>query len=238
MVIDEDVETIAVAAFRGCGTIQTIDFSRAIRLTTIGARAFKGCGLLTVIDLTYAGNGVDSISIGNEAFSAENITSVTFPAAFTVDWEESEGINLKPFTLTNIIDGTGISDSAYQNWACNEDVLTALFEPPLLGCPYVYSSTSVCTSLAVGGLGDSRGKSTCCTDTAPAFDVLIIKDHVTQVGIGAFSRCPIKHVVISPSSMLETIGDYAFFQPMNGGGDGLRSIDFSLCTRLRTIGIR
>ena len=236
MVIDEDVETIAVAAFRGCSTIQTVDFSRAINLTTIGARAFKGCRLLTVIDLTYAGNGVDSISIGNEAFSAEKIASVTFPAAFTVDWETSKGINLKPFTLTNIIDGTGISDSAYQNWACNEDVLTALFEPPLVGCPYVYSSTSMCTSVASGGA--SRGASTCCTAPAPAFDVLIIKDHVTQVGIGAFSQCPIKHVVISPSSMLETIGDYAFFQPMNGGGDGLRSIDFSLCTRLRTIGIR
>jgi hypothetical protein len=235
VVIDEDVETIAVAAFRGCGTIQTIDFSRAINLTTIGARAFKGCRLLTVIDLTYAGNGVDSISIGNEAFSAAKIASVTFPAAFTVDWETSEGINLKPFTSTKIIDGTGISDSAYQNWACNEDVLTALFQPPLVGCPYVYSSTSMCTSLAVGGQGDSRGASTCCT--APAFDVLIIKDHVTQVGIGAFSQCPIKHVVISPSSMLETIGDYAFFQT-HLGAKVLSSIDFSLCTRLRTIGIR
>jgi hypothetical protein len=73
--------TIESTAFRECGTLASVDLSKAASLTSIGSSAFNQCSTLASVDLSKA---VSLTSIGSSAFNqCSTLASVDLPEAVT-----------------------------------------------------------------------------------------------------------------------------------------------------------
>ena len=214
------VTSIGEGAFRGCGSLTTIEIPNSV--TIIGNYAFAWCFILTTIDIpnsvTIIGelafcechdlSSVDIsnsvITIGEGAFSGcSSLTSIDIPNSVTF-------IGNNAFAYSKLSHIAVASGNQYYDSRNN---CNAIIETPsntlIAGCKNTLIPNSV-TSIGDFAFAGCSGLTS-----------VIIPNSVTSIGSGAFASCSGLTSVIIPNSVT-SIGSYAF-----NGCSGLTSVSIS-----------
>jgi hypothetical protein len=174
-------------------------------VTSIGESAFSGCTYLTTIDLP------DNLkSIGKNAFSGTNLTSVTIPKYLTsvgydTYYKESPFVNSKLSSVT-IEDGM-VTIPGYLFAQCSTltkitipDSVTEIGANAFNGCKLTEAGITFSDNLKIIGGSVFRGND---------FKSLTLPDTITSIGDNAFNGCTYLTSIDLPDS-LTFIGEYAF----------------------------
>lgn len=237
VVMSDSVISVGTSAFRGCVSLETVDFGNGV--TSIAGTAFGDCRNLTTIDLSdqlqsigeYAFSGCSALqnvsfptsltSIGKYAFNGcVSFTTITLPQNLATlsarafqNCTKVEKINIKCVNLNNINVSYADYGQPFYGVGTASDGVYVYFTSTCTRVPasifYAYNS-AYAPKITTVKLNDSV--------TAIGNDAFrqcadlkefIMGDGVTTIGTSAFDDC-IGLTTVEWSSQLTTINEYAF----------------------------
>mgnify|MGYP000764804049 CR=1 FL=1 len=203
-----NIEYIGIAAFSGCGSLQSVTIPNSV--TSIGDRAFSSCKSLQSVTIP---NSVTSI--GDRVFiRCKSLQSVTIPNSVTSIGDRAFYLceSLQSVTIPNSV--TSIGDEAFSSCTSHQSVTI-----PNSVTSIGYEAFSRCTSLQCVTIPNSvtsigyEAFSGC-----NSLQSVTIPNSVTSIGDYAFCSCYSLQSVTIPNSVTK-IGDFAFV-----GCESLQSI--------------
>lgn len=240
VVLATELITIGNYAFRGCTNLASVSMPNTV--TTVGQEAFKGCSSLQSINFP---SSVETI--GDSAF--ENCTALR-TATFVNNPEKSKKIGVKAFKNCENLRNAKFPVA-----------LESIGEEAFSGCVSLYEvDLSLSIRFETIEMGTFNGCKTLdtvkLTNTITTIEDNAFKDcknlitinmpyNLKDVGAHAFDGCVEMQVIELADTMLETVGEYAFFNCKFAFFDlemanvmTLRSVGtsaFEGCTNMRTL---
>ena len=240
-----DLEYIGTQTFFETPLTGDIDLSGMTKLTTIAKEAFRKTKI-TGLDM----NGAGTVNMGDWAFAVcDQLTEITLPDCLSnvgnYTFEQCTALTTAnlPASLTDVPTGMFYRCRALSNLTVPDGYwktvktfgYRAFCECSELTLELDFSGSEVLSSIGKEAF-KSCPKITGVLDlsniaSTPERETLEIKDH-------AFANSGITDVVMTDSTALTVVGDYAFENIKASGSSNysLKSIDFSGCTNLQSIG--
>ena len=225
--IPRSVTSIGDFAFRGCSSLETVDFEESSMLTSIGEEVFYYCSSLTSIiipsSVTSIGNSafedcssLETISfednsmltsIGDSAFrNCSSLTSITIPNSVTSICSNLETINFEENSMLTSIGGSAFSNCSSLTSITIPNSVTSIGSFAFQGCSGLetvnFEDNSMLTSI---GSFAFQGCS--------SLEIVNFGDNskLTSIGSNAFEYCgSLETVNFGENSMLTSIGYAAF----------------------------
>ena len=217
-----NIEYIGIAAFSGCGSLQSVTIPNSV--TSIGDRAFSSCKSLQSVTIP---NSVTSI--GDRVFiRCKSLQSVTIPNSVTSIGDRAFYLceSLQSVTIPNSV--TSIGDEAFSSCTSHQSVtipnsVTSIGYEAFSRCTSLqcvtipnsvtsigYEAFSGCNSLqsvTIPNSVTSIGDYAFCS--CYSLQSVTIPNSVTNIGNGAFSSCNSLQSITIPNSV-RNIGNNAF----------------------------
>ena len=194
-----NIEYIGIAAFSGCGSLQSVTIPNSV--TSIGNRAFSSCKSLQSVTIP---NSVTSI--GDRVFiRCKSLQSVTIPNSVTSIGDRAFYLceSLQSVTIPNSVTSIGYEASS----SCTSHQSVTI---PNSVTSIGYEASSSCTShqsVTIPNSVTSIGYE--AFSSCKSLQSVTIPNSVTSIGYSAFSGCRFLQSVTIPNSVT-SIGDYAF----------------------------
>ena len=201
-VIPNSVTSIYVAAFRGCGSLTSINIPENV--TSIGSDAFWECGNLTTVTLSK-----NVTSIGSLAFADCALTDVYCLAA-NVPTTEATTFQDTPIGSATLHVPAG-SVEAYQAaapWSGFNKVVALSTNIPDVEIQGVYYNLNEETLTAEVTMNPNKYSGEVSIASGIWYDSRLYS--VTSIGVDAFQFCNLLTSVVIPNSVT-SIGSYAFY---------------------------